>query len=51
MSGRFSLRTGAALAAHLPGAERVVLPDAGHLACLDQPRTYSRSVAKFIATH
>jgi 3-oxoadipate enol-lactonase len=44
------LRTGEALAAHITDSRRIVLHDAGHLACLDQPLAYSRSIAEFIAS-
>lgn len=42
------LAAGDALAALIPGAERRVLPGAGHLACLDQPAAYGRLVAEFV---
>lgn len=39
------------LAARLPGAELLVLPDAGHLINLDQPALYSRVCRSFLARH
>lgn len=36
------------LAAKVPGAEKVVLPDAGHAANLDQPEAFNRAVTEFL---
>ena len=38
------------MAAKIPGAEKVVIPDAGHSANLDQPEAFKRAVAAFLAT-
>jgi pimeloyl-ACP methyl ester carboxylesterase len=35
----------------LPGAERALIPDAGHLPNLDQPAEYNRRVLSFIERH
>jgi pimeloyl-ACP methyl ester carboxylesterase len=37
------------MAGKIPGAEKVVLPDAGHSANLDQPDAFNRAVAAFLA--
>jgi pimeloyl-ACP methyl ester carboxylesterase len=37
------------MAAKIPGAEKVVIPDAGHSANLDQPDAFNRAVAAFLA--
>jgi pimeloyl-ACP methyl ester carboxylesterase len=42
------LAAGAALARTIPGCARRVIPQAGHLACLDQPDTYGRIVSDFL---
>lgn len=42
------LRAGERLARGIPGAERSLLPDAGHLANLDNPRAYNDLVRAFI---
>lgn len=42
------LRAGERLAREIPGAERGLLPDAGHLANLDIPRAYNDLVRAFI---
>lgn len=39
------------LCARLPGAEHVILPDAGHLINLDQPALYSKLCGAFLARH
>ena len=38
------------MAAKIPGAQKVVIPDAGHAANLDQPEAFNRAVAAFLAT-
>jgi pimeloyl-ACP methyl ester carboxylesterase len=35
----------------LPGAERLLISDAGHLPNLDQPEEYNRLVLSFIERH
>ena len=42
------LAVGESLARLIPGAERRVLPRAGHLACLDSRETYSAIVLEFL---
>jgi pimeloyl-ACP methyl ester carboxylesterase len=37
------------MAAKIPGARKVVIPDAGHAANLDQPDLFNRAVADFLA--
>lgn len=37
------------MAAKIPGARKVVLPDAGHAANLDQPEAFNRAVREFLA--
>jgi pimeloyl-ACP methyl ester carboxylesterase len=37
------------LAAKIPGAERAVIPDAGHAANVDQPEAFNRIVTAFLA--
>jgi len=37
------------MATKIPGAEKVVLPDAGHAANLDQPAAFNRAVLGFLA--
>lgn len=41
--------TGSFIAAHLPGAERRVIPDAGHMVNMEQPEAFNRIVHSFIA--
>jgi pimeloyl-ACP methyl ester carboxylesterase len=41
------LQAGRMLHAVIPGAERMELPDAGHLAALDEPRAYANAVETF----
>jgi pimeloyl-ACP methyl ester carboxylesterase len=41
---------GARIAASMPGARRVELPDAGHLALLDVPEAYAAAAAEFLDT-
>lgn len=48
---RHRLLVGEALAYGLPQAERVVLPDAGHLANLDQAERYTALLGEFLARH
>jgi pimeloyl-ACP methyl ester carboxylesterase len=38
------------MAAKIPGAQKVVVPDAGHSANLDQPDAFNRAVADFLST-
>jgi len=38
------------MAAKIPGAQKTVIPDAGHAANLDQPQAFNRAVAAFLAT-
>jgi pimeloyl-ACP methyl ester carboxylesterase len=42
------LAAGAALGGAIPGATRRIIPEAGHLACLDQPAIYGRIVSDFL---
>jgi pimeloyl-ACP methyl ester carboxylesterase len=42
------LRVGAALEAGIAGARRRIVPDAGHLACLDNPSAYREVVSPFL---
>jgi len=37
------------MAAKIPGAQKIVIPDAGHAANLDQPAAFNRAVADFLA--
>lgn len=37
------------MASHIPGAKKVVLPDAGHASNIDQPEAFSRAVEDFLA--
>jgi len=45
------LAVGDALARLIPGAERRIVPRAGHLACLDSRETYSAIVLEFLTRH
>src|SRR6185312_8029551 len=38
------------MADKIPGAQKTVIPDAGHAANLDQPQAFNRAVAAFLAT-
>ena len=38
------------MAAKIPGAQKVVIPGAGHAANLDQPDAFNRAIADFLAT-
>ena len=38
------------MAAKIPGAIKVVIPDAGHAANLHQPAAFNRAVGQFLAT-
>jgi len=38
------------MASKIPGARKVVIPDAGHAANLDQPDAFNRAVGEFLAT-
>jgi pimeloyl-ACP methyl ester carboxylesterase len=38
------------MAAKIPGAQKIVIPDAGHAANLDQPDLFNRAVAAFLST-
>ena len=38
------------MAAKIPGVQKIVIPDAGHSANLDQPDAFNRAVAAFLAT-
>ncbi|GAC1592504.1 MAG: alpha/beta fold hydrolase [Acidimicrobiales bacterium] len=38
------------MAAKIPGAQRVVIPDAGHAANIDQPHLFNRAVLDFLAS-
>jgi pimeloyl-ACP methyl ester carboxylesterase len=40
--------SGAALARALPGARHVVIPDAGHLPCLDNPEAYGSALRELL---
>ena len=35
----------------IPGATLAVVPDAGHLACLDNPSAFSAALANFLDSH
>jgi len=37
------------MASHIPGAELVVIDDAGHAANLDQPAVFNRAVTGFLS--
>lgn len=39
------------MAAKIPGAKKVVIPDAGHAANIDQPAAFNASVLAFLAEH
>jgi pimeloyl-ACP methyl ester carboxylesterase len=45
------LAAGDALARLVPGAERCLIPQAGHLACLDSGETYGAVVLEFLTRH
>ncbi len=36
------------MAAKIPGAKKVVIPDAGHAANIDQPAAFNRAVVEFL---
>ena len=36
------------MAAKIPGAEKIVIPNAGHAANIDQPEAFNRAVAEFL---
>jgi pimeloyl-ACP methyl ester carboxylesterase len=36
------------MAAKIPGAEKVIIPDAGHAANIDQPEAFNRAVRAFL---
>lgn len=38
------------MAAKIPGAKKVTIPDAGHAANIDQPEAFNRAVTEFLAT-
>ncbi|HEX4183144.1 MAG TPA: alpha/beta fold hydrolase [Caulobacteraceae bacterium] len=38
------------MAAKIPGAKKVVIPNAGHSANIDQPEAFSRAIVEFLAT-
>ena len=38
------------MAGKIPGAVKVVIPDAGHAANIDQPRAFNDAVTAFLAT-
>jgi pimeloyl-ACP methyl ester carboxylesterase len=44
-------RAGRDLARALPQSRRVVIPDAGHLANLDNPRAYNEALRRFVVLH
>ena len=37
------------MAAKIPGAQKAVIPNAGHAANLDQPLAFNRAVAAFLS--
>ena len=37
------------MAGKIPGAQKVVIPGAGHAANLDQPAAFNRAVADFLS--
>jgi pimeloyl-ACP methyl ester carboxylesterase len=39
------------MSAHIPGAEYVCLPDAGHIANVEQPEAFNRAVVQFLGRH
>lgn len=42
------LDTGAFIAREVPGARRIVIPDAGHMVNMEQPAAFNRAVRSFI---
>ena len=42
------VKPGEYMAAKIPGARRVVLPNAGHAANLDQPQAFNAAVTSFV---
>jgi pimeloyl-ACP methyl ester carboxylesterase len=38
------------MAAKIPGAQKIVIPDAGHAANLDQPAAFNRAVEDFLSS-
>ena len=55
LNGEFDVQSrrkaGAALARALPGSQRVIVPQAGHLANLDNPKDYNRALREFLTRH
>ncbi len=45
-----SLESGRYTAARIPGAAHRIVPDAGHLCCIEQPQAFDRHVLDFLAT-
>lgn len=43
------LDTGAFIAREVPGAKRIVIPEAGHMVNIEQPAAFNRAVHRFIA--
>lgn len=39
------------MAGHIPGAEYVCLPDAGHIANVEQPQSFNHAVVQFLGRH
>jgi len=39
------------MAVHIPGAEFVCLPDAGHIANVEQPQAFNDAVVQFLGRH
>ncbi len=39
------------MAAKIPGAEKVVIADAGHAANMDQPVAFNQAISGFLSTH
>jgi len=55
IGGAFDIETrrnaAAAIVGKLPVAERAIVPDAGHLANLDNPQAYNTLLLRFLAQH
>jgi pimeloyl-ACP methyl ester carboxylesterase len=45
------LKASSYMASKIPGAAKVVVPDAGHAANIDQPAAFDRAVRAFLDEH
>ena len=51
MPARFMRPDARHIAAHVPGAELLIIPDCGHMPALEQPQTYRDAVLGWCAAH